>query len=107
MKEIENSDQFNDVVKNQRFIIVDMFATWCGPCKRINEPMNQLSERYPHVAFVKLDIDKMCFMGIDLPEPDSIPCIIYMKDGQIVKMLNSSDMTLIENTLSVFTPLDI
>lgn len=102
MKELENCDQFNDIIKNQRFIVIDMFATWCGPCKRINEPMNQLSEKYPHIMFVKLDIDKMRFMGIDLPEPDTIPCIIYMKDGQTVNMLNTSDMVSIENGLSIF-----
>lgn len=102
MKEIENYDQFNELVKTQKFIVVDMFATWCGPCKRINEPMNQLSQKYPYVTFVKLDIDKMNFMGIDLPEPETIPCIVYIKDGQNVKILNTSDMMAIENGLSIF-----
>lgn len=102
MKEIENSDQFNNLLKHDKFIVVDMFATWCGPCKRINEPMNKLSEKYPHITFVKLDIDKMRFMGIDLPEPDSIPCIVYLKNGEKVKMLNTSDMNEIENGLLIF-----
>lgn len=99
MKEIENGDEFVRILQNAR-VVVDMFATWCGPCKRITEPMVQLSHKYPHITFVKLDIDKMRFMDINLPEPDSIPCIVYIKNGNVVKTLMTSDMTEIEKGLS-------
>jgi thioredoxin 1 len=102
MKEIENGDQFVNILNKSECVVVDMFATWCGPCKRIVEPMNQLAEKYPHINFVKLDIDKMRFMDINLPEPDSIPTIVYMKRGENVKMLSTSNMNEIENALSVF-----
>ena len=96
MKEIESGDEYREIIKNNRMVVVDMFAEWCGPCKRIQEPMELLEEKYDQVTFVKLDIDQLSFMDIELTEPETIPCLVYIVEGQIVKMLNTSDMSQIE-----------
>jgi thioredoxin 1 len=103
MKEIESGDEYREIIKNNRMVVVDMFAEWCGPCKRIQEPMELLEEKYDQVTFVKLDIDQLSFMDIELTEPETIPCLVYIVEGQIVKMLNTSDMKQIEQQVKRIT----
>lgn len=97
MHEIESGDEYRALLKHHRRVVVDMFAEWCGPCKRINEPMMELERNYPDVTFVKLDIDQLSFMDIELSEPETIPCLVYLLDGKIVKTLHTTDMRKIED----------
>lgn len=39
-------------------LLVDFFATWCGPCKMLMPRLEQMGKRYENVSFVKLDIEQ-------------------------------------------------
>lgn len=86
----------------QPLVLIDLYADWCGPCKRITGPLEDLSKlpEYEKIVFAKLNIDKMEEMEItSIVMPDTIPCILYMKDGKETNRLCSSDMTRIEDGL--------
>ncbi len=38
-------------------VLVDFFATWCGPCKVLTPVLESISEEFPQVRFVKVDVD--------------------------------------------------
>ncbi|VDN29536.1 unnamed protein product [Dibothriocephalus latus] len=44
-------------ISQERLVIVDFFATWCGPCKSVKAAYEQLAEEETTVTFAKLDID--------------------------------------------------
>lgn len=46
-----------DAEQNNRVVVVDFFTSWCGPCKRIAPDYVRLSERNPHITFVKFQCD--------------------------------------------------
>ena len=48
----------NEVINSAEPVLVDFFATWCGPCKMVGPVLEKLSEDYAgKVKFAKLDID--------------------------------------------------
>ena len=60
VKHVNSDEEYATVVATaaDKVMCVDFFATWCGPCRTIAPVFEQLSVRYPHVLFVKVDVDK-------------------------------------------------
>jgi thioredoxin 1 len=47
-----------DAKKARKNVVLDFYATWCGPCKRIAQPFEQFAAQYPGVVFVKINVDE-------------------------------------------------
>jgi thioredoxin 1 len=56
--ELENDSQFNDAIASGKFVVVDFFAEWCGPCKQFGPTFKKVSSEFPNIIFIKVDIDK-------------------------------------------------
>ena len=82
------SENFEEeVLKSDVPVLVDMFATWCGPCKMMAPVVAQLAEEYKgSVKVGKLDIDQ----NVDIVAQYkimSVPTFLVIKDGDVVKKL--------------------
>ena len=75
-----NSNNFNELIKDG-IVIVDMFATWCGPCKMLGPVVEELSNKYDNIKFIKVDVDE-CEDVARQYGVMSIPTIIKFQDGQ-------------------------
>lgn len=78
------SDNFEEeVLKSDVPVLVDMFATWCGPCKMTAPVVAQLAEEYEGTVKVgKLDIDQ----NVDIVAQYkimSVPTFLVIKDGEV------------------------
>ena len=75
--EIINAQQFNEYMKEDA-VLVDFFATWCGPCKMLTPVLETISDK---INIIKIDID-------EFPELTSkyrimsVPTLIFVKDGE-------------------------
>src|SRR5579871_4506093 len=56
--ELENSAQLNDLIASGKLVIVDFFATWCGPCKIFGPVFERVSAEFPNIIFVKVDVEQ-------------------------------------------------
>ncbi|KAI9037523.1 thioredoxin family protein [Aspergillus affinis] len=62
-------------------VVVDFFATWCGPCKAVAPVVGKLSETYPNVRFIQVDVDKVRSVAQEL-QVRAMPTFVLFKDGQ-------------------------
>lgn len=79
-----NNENYDEFVK-EGIVLVDIWATWCGPCKMISPIVDQMSSDYSSKIKVgKCDADanrdKVMELGVR-----NIPTIFFYKDGQIVE----------------------
>ena len=74
------SDDELFMIPSKGYVLVDMYADWCGPCKAIAPFFNSLKEMYPHVKFLKCNIDDHQEIARKY-KIDSIPAFILIKDG--------------------------
>ncbi|KKQ71415.1 MAG: thioredoxin, thioredoxin 1 [Candidatus Peregrinibacteria bacterium GW2011_GWC2_39_14] len=80
--QIKDADFEQEVLKSDLPVLVDFFATWCGPCRMMGPIIDELSEEYVgKVKIFKMDVDEAqqtaTKYGIQ-----SIPTLIFFKAGQ-------------------------
>lgn len=58
LKHINQNEFQSEVLDNKGVVVVDFFATWCGPCKMLAPILEELQEELSNVKIVKIDVDE-------------------------------------------------
>ncbi len=95
-----NNQNFDDTIKSNSVVLVDFWATWCGPCRMLAPTIEQLAQEYEGKAIIaKVDVDE----NVELAKQFgimSIPTIYFFKDGQVAqKMIGLSQKSEIASVL--------
>lgn len=80
---IASEQEFKDALTYEGLVVVDFFATWCGPCKVISPLIDKFSTEYSNVKFLKVDVDQFGGLAQEY-ELASMPTVIFIKGGKIV-----------------------
>ncbi len=78
---VENNDLKKEISEGR--VLVDFFATWCGPCKMIGPVLEKFSEERDDVRVVKVDIDSNEDLAREYGVM-SVPTLILFKNGEVV-----------------------
>jgi thioredoxin 1 len=80
-----NLNNFVDTIKNNKVVMVDFWAPWCGPCRMIAPIIEELAEEYKDkgvvVAKVNTDENQEIAMQFQIR---SIPTVLFFKNGELV-----------------------
>ena len=79
---ILNKDNFNNEI-NEKMVLVDFFAKWCGPCRMISPIVEELSNEINYVSFCKVDVDESGEIANTFGVL-SIPTLLLFKEGKLI-----------------------
>ncbi|KAG4431733.1 hypothetical protein IFR05_012788 [Cadophora sp. M221] len=81
---LANKAEFATALKDNKIVVLDCFATWCGPCKVIAPQVVKFSDEFPGAHFAKLDVDEVPDVAQELGIR-AMPTFLIFKDGEKVK----------------------
>jgi len=85
--EVSDASFSTDVLSSNKPVLVDFWATWCGPCKMVAPVLEEIaSESADQLTVAKLDVDANPETARDF-QVVSIPTMILFKEGQPVKRI--------------------
>lgn len=78
---------FNEVIMSEKVVLVDFWASWCGPCRMVSPIIDQLAAEYEgEVTVGKVNVDNEGALAAEYAVV-SIPTVILFKDGKQVEKL--------------------
>lgn len=101
VESIYSVNQFTEILNDQtptRLVIVDFTAKWCGPCKVIGPIFTELSSKYPHCRFLKVDVDD----AQDVAKQEgvsSMPTFKFYKQGKCIESFSGANPQKLEQLI--------
>ena len=79
-----NTKEFKELLEKEGLVLVDFYATWCGPCKMMAPVLEELAEELKDdVTIAKIDVDEESELASEY-RISSIPTLVLLKNGKPV-----------------------
>lgn len=80
--------EFNELTKQKGLVLVDFFATWCGPCKMLSPVLEEVAaDLAGQVEIVKVDVDQDGALAARY-QIMSVPTMLLFKDGELIQKVS-------------------
>ena len=83
VKIITNENFEAEVLKSQKTVLIDFWATWCGPCQMLSPVVDEFAEENPDVSVCKVNVDDQPELAMAFGI-ERIPTLVVMKGGKAV-----------------------
>ncbi len=84
MAKIATNTSFDELLQSEKLVIVDFWATWCGPCRMLSPLLDEVeAEMEDQVEVVKVNVDDADEIAMRY-HIMSIPTLLFFKNGQMV-----------------------
>ena len=70
------------IIKSEKPVLVDFYATWCGPCKMIAPYLEEIANEHPEYVIAKVNVDEEPELAKEF-KIMSIPALFVIRDGEV------------------------
>ena len=81
--EITNENFEEEVLKSDKPVMVDFWASWCGPCMRLSPLVDEIADEHPEIKVGKVNTDEQRELAMQY-QISAIPALRFFKDGKLV-----------------------
>ncbi|MEL6711686.1 MAG: thioredoxin family protein [Pseudomonadota bacterium] len=81
---LKTADELKAILEDNTYVILDFYATWCGPCKMLEPLLDAIVAKFVDIKVVKIDIEK-CLDIASQYKVQVVPTLVFVKDNAIVK----------------------
>lgn len=83
---VTKSNFNEEVMESEKTVLVDFWAAWCGPCKRISPIVDEIAEKHPEIKVGKVNVDEEGELAAAY-KIMSIPTLLVFKGGEVVNKM--------------------
>jgi len=76
-------NNFDEVKNSKKPVLIDFFASWCGPCRMLSPVIDEIAEENPEYLICKVNVDKEPELARDF-KILSIPTLAVLREGSLV-----------------------
>ncbi|CAK9302149.1 unnamed protein product [Gordionus sp. m RMFG-2023] len=101
---INTTEQFDEILESNRdkLIIVDFYATWCGPCRVVGPQFEDMASKMNNIVCLKVDVDQHEEL-VERYDISAMPTFIYIKNKEKVDVISGANFEKIQEKVKQYS----
>ena len=79
--EVDSSNFVEEALKTDKKVLIDFYATWCGPCKKLSPILEEVAGEHDEIKLIKIDVDKNELLASKF-EVEAMPTLVVLEKGE-------------------------
>lgn len=78
-----NKNNFDEILKSEKTVLLDFYASWCGPCRMLSPVVDKIADEHSEFLVGKINVDEETDLAMQFGV-SSIPALFVLKNGEVI-----------------------